>query len=90
MKKFLSRKFLITLLTDVLGVTAILSNIGGRIGLISSICAIVLTTVIYIINEASIDKANINLTMLTEEIIKDIETLKPLIEDFKELEKKNK
>lgn len=90
MKKFLSRKFLVTLLTDILGVAVILSDIGGKVGLIASICAIVLTTIVYIINEASIDKASVNLTTITEEIIKDIEVLRPLINDFKELEKKNK
>lgn len=90
MKKFLSRKFLVTLLTDILSVSIIISDLGGKIGLIASMIAVILTTVVYVINETSIDKKNVNLTMLTEEIIKDIEVLKPLIEDFKELENKNK
>ena len=88
MKKFLSRKFLVTLLTDILSVSIIISDLGGKVGLIASMIAVILTTVVYVINETSIDKKNVNLTMLTEEIIKDIEVLKPLIEDFKELENK--
>ena len=89
-KKFASRKFIVTLLADLLGVCIILSNVGGKVGLIAAITSIVLTSVVYIVNEASIDKEGVKLTTITEEIIKDIEALKPLINDFKELEKKNK
>lgn len=89
-KKFASRKFIVTLLADLLGVCIILSNVGGKVGLIAVMTSIVLTSVVYIVNEASIDKEGVKLTTVTEEIIKDIEALKPLINDFKELEKKNK
>ena len=89
-KKFASRKFIVTLLADLLGVCIILSNVGGKVGLIAAMTSIVLTSIVYIVNEASIDKEGVKLTTVTEEIIKDIEALKPLINDFKELEKKNK
>ena len=54
-KKYGSRKFLLTLFTNVLGIATILSGYGGKIGLISSITAIVVTTAIYITNERKID-----------------------------------
>lgn len=89
-KKFASRKFIVTLLADILSVCVILSNIGGKVGLIAAMTSIVLTSVVYVINEASIDKEGVKLTTITEEVMKDIEALRPLIDDFKELEKKNK
>ena len=54
-KKYGSRKFLLTLFTNVLGIATILSGYGGKIGLIASITAIVVTTAIYITNERKID-----------------------------------
>lgn len=88
-KKFTSRKFIATLLADLLGVCVILSNTGGKVGLIAGMTSIVITSIVYIINEASVDKAGIKLTTITEEVMKDIEALKPLINDFKELTNKD-
>ena len=51
-RKFLSRKFIVTLLTDILGVALLLSDLGGKLGAIMGIVAIVLTSIIYIISEA--------------------------------------
>ena len=53
-RKFLSRKFIVTLLTDILGVALLLSDLGGKLGAIMGIVAIVLTSIIYIISEATI------------------------------------
>ena len=88
-KKFLSRKFIVTLLTDILSVCVIISETGGKAGVIASILSVVLTSVVYVANETSIDKKNLTISMVTEEVIKDIEVLRPLIEDMKELENKN-
>ena len=84
-QKFLSRKFIITLLTDILGVALLLSDFGGTLGAIMSIVAIVLTSIIYIISEASIDRKGITLTNITEEVLKDIEEIKPIIKEIKKL-----
>ena len=75
-KKFLSRKFIVTLLTDILGVALLLSDLGGKLGAIMGIVAIVLTSIIYIISEASVDRKGITLTNITEEVLKDIEEIK--------------
>ena len=45
-RKFLSRKFIVTLLTDILGVALLLSDLGGKLGAIMGIVAIVLTSII--------------------------------------------
>ena len=50
-----------------------------------SIVAIVLTSIIYIISEASIDRKGITLTNITEEVLKDIEEIKPIIKEIKKL-----
>ena len=84
-QKFLSRKFIVTLLTDILGVSLLLSDFGGKLGAIMSIIAIVLTSIIYIISEASIDRKGITLTNITEEVLKDIEEIKPIIKEIKKL-----
>ena len=85
--KFLSRKFIVTLLADILGVFVILTELGGKVGLIAAMISIILTTIVYIINESAIDKEGVKLTLIAEEIIKDIEELKPLIEEMKKINK---
>lgn len=84
-QKFLSRKFIVTLLTDILGVALLLSDLGGKLGAIMGIVAIVLTSIIYIISEAAIDSKGVTLTNITEEILKDIEEIKPIIKEIKKL-----
>lgn len=84
-RKFLSRKFIVTLLTDILGVVILLSDLGGKLGAIMSIVAIVLTSIIYIISEASVDRKGVTLTNITEEVLKDIEEIKPIIKEIKKL-----
>ena len=82
-RKFLSRKFIVTLLTDILGVVLLLSDLGGKLGAIMGIVAIVLTSIIYIISEAAIDSKGVTLTNITEEVLKDIKEIKPIIETIK-------
>ena len=82
-RKFLSRKFIVTLLTDILGVAILLSDLGGKLGAIMGIVAIVLTSIIYIISEASVDRKGVTLTNITEEVLKDIKEIKPIIETIK-------
>ena len=82
-KKFLSRKFIVTILTDILGVVILLSDLGGKLGAIMGIVAIVLTSIIYIISEATIDSKGVTLTNITEEVLKDIKEIKPIIETIK-------
>lgn len=84
-QKFLSRKFIVTILTDILGVVLLLSDLGGKLGAIMGIVAIVLTSIIYIISEASVDRKGITLTNITEEVLKDIEEIKPIIKEIKKL-----
>lgn len=82
-QKFLSRKFIVTLLTDILGVALLLSDLGGKLGGIMGIVAIVLTSIIYIISEAAIDRKGVTLTNITKEVLKDIEEIKPIIKEIK-------
>ena len=49
------------------------------------IVAIVLTSIIYIISEATIDSKGVTLTNITEEVLKDIKEIKPIIETIKKL-----
>ena len=49
------------------------------------IVAIVLTSIIYIISEAAIDSKGVTLTNITEEVLKDIEEIKPIIKEIKKL-----
>ena len=77
-KKYGSRKFLLTLFTNILGIATILSGYGGKIGLVASIVAIVITTAIYIVNERKIDVEAV--TKIIKLSIDDYEKIKKLIE----------
>ena len=87
-KKYGSRKFLLTLFTNVLGIATILSGYGGKIGLIASITAIVVTTAIYIINERKIDVEAV--TKIVKLSIDDYEKIKKLIDEYNEKENQEK
>ena len=82
-RKFFFFFFIVTLLTDILGVALLLSDLGGKLGAIMGIVAIVLTSIIYIISEATIDSKGVTLTNITEEVLKDIKEIKPIIETIK-------
>ena len=87
-KKYGSRKFLLTLFTNVLGIATILSGYGGKIGLIASITAIVITTAIYITNERKIDVEAV--TKIIKLSIDDYEKIKKLIDEYNEKENQEK
>ena len=87
-KKYGSRKFLLTLFTNVLGIATILSGYGGKIGLIASITAIVVTTAIYITNERKIDVEAV--TKIVKLSIDDYEKIKKLIDEYNEKENQEK
>ena len=87
-KKYGSRKFLLTLFTNVLGIATILSGYGGKIGLIASITAIVVTTAIYITNERKIDVEAV--AKIIKLSIDDYEKIKKLIDEYNEKENQEK
>lgn len=87
-KKYGSRKFLLTLFTNILGIATILSGYGGKIGLIASITAIVVTTAIYITNERKIDVEAV--TKIVKLSIDDYEKIKKLIDEYNEKENQEK
>jgi predicted PurR-regulated permease PerM len=77
-KKFLSRKFILTLISSAFSVAFALSGLGGSVGTICSIVAAFSAPIIYVITEGKIDSAA--LSMLSEsaqkasEIVKNKET----------------
>lgn len=77
-KKFLSRKFILTLLSSVFSTAFALSGIGGEVGTVCSVIAAFCTPIIYVVTEGKIDSAA--LSMLSEsaqkasEIVKNKET----------------
>ena len=88
MKKYGSRKFLLTLFANILSIATILSGYGGKIGLIASITAIVVTTAIYITNERKIDVEAV--TKIIKLSIDDYEKIKKLIDEYNEKENQEK
>ena len=56
MKKFLSRKFIIALLTGISGIALAFTELGGKVGIISGIIVTIISTVSYIIVEGKLDK----------------------------------
>lgn len=73
-KKFLSRKFILTLLSSAFSVVFALSGIGGDIGTICSVVAAFCAPVIYVVTEGKIDSAA--LSMLSESAQKASEIVK--------------
>lgn len=70
LEKFTSRKFIIAVLTMLLGVVTALTEIGGEIGTICGILAAILAPVVYIIVEGNIDAKAVELiTEATESIV---------------------
>lgn len=85
-KKYGSRKFILATFTNILGVATILSGYGGKIGLIASIVAIIVTTAIYIMNETKIDVEAVG--KIVQLSINDYVTIKKLIEDYEKQQQK--
>ena len=61
-KKFTSRKFILTILSVICGVAISLSQMGGKIALICSIISAVVPALTYIITEGIIDAKAVNLS----------------------------
>ena len=61
LEKFKSRKFIIAVLTIVLGVATALAEIGGKIGAICGILAAFVSAAVYIIVEGNIDAKAVQL-----------------------------
>jgi len=64
MKKFLSRKFILTLISSAFSIVFALSGVGGDVGSVCSIIALFSAPVIYVITEGKIDAKA--LSMLSE------------------------
>lgn len=73
-KKFLSRKFILTLLSSVFSIAFALSGIGGDVGEVCSVIAAFSAPVIYVITEGKIDREA--LLMLSESVLKASEAVK--------------
>ena len=61
-KKFLSRKFLLTLLSSLFAACVALSGVSGEIGSICSLIAAFATPVCYVVTEGKIDAASLRMT----------------------------
>lgn len=82
LKKYGSRKFLIAMLTNILFISVMFSNYGGKIGLIGSILAIIINSAIYIVNERKIDvEAVQKMIQLT---VDDFKQIKELIDKYED------
>ena len=84
MGKFKSRKFLLTLLSVVLGVCTLFGVDEGIISLISGVGMIVIPTIIYILTEGKIDAASVGMIIDTADQIFDFVTEKKKEENEKE------
>ena len=80
LKKYGSRKFIIAMLTNILFVAVLLSEYGGKVGLIGSIVAIIVNSAFYIVNERKIDvEAVQKMIQLT---VDDYKQIKELIDKY--------
>lgn len=70
LEKLKSRKFIIAVLTMILGIATALSDIGGTVGTVCGIVAAVVAAIAYIVVEGNIDaKAVQAITDATESVI---------------------
>ena len=73
-EKLKSRKFILSVVTMLLGIVTALTEIGGTFGTACGIIAAVLSPMVYIIVEGNIDAKAVNL--ITEATTKIVETVK--------------
>lgn len=73
LKKIGSRKFLMALLSVVVGVLSLFGVAEGTIEMVSSIGMVVIPSIIYIVTEGKIDAANIK--KITETIDKVVDVI---------------
>lgn len=70
LEKFTSRKFILTVVTMILGVVTALAELGGEIGTACGIIAAIASPLVYIIVEGNIDAKAVGLvTEATKEIV---------------------
>lgn len=68
--KFLSRKFILAVLSAIGGVAVSLTQLGGKVAVVCAVISAVIPAVTYIITEGVIDAKAVNLTaQATEQII---------------------
>ena len=80
LKKYGSRKFIIAMLTNILFVAVLLSEYGGKVGLIESIIAIIINSAIYIVNERKIDVGAVQ--KMIQFTVDDYKQIKELIDKY--------
>ena len=73
-EKLMSRKFWVTVFSNIISIIAIFSDIGGNVGTILGIVGTVLSSVTYMLMEGIIDK---------ERLKTDHEDIKVMIESIK-------
>ncbi len=73
-QKLTSRKFLISIFTNIVSLIIAFSNLGGTIGTVLGIIGVIGASVIYIITEGKIDSVSASANY--EELSKLIENLK--------------
>ena len=81
MDKFKSRKFIISVITMLLGIVTALTEIGGTVGTVCGIIAAILAPIIYVIVEGVVDAKAVSLT------VNAIEVTKTGVEELKDGEK---
>ena len=79
-KKFLSRKFMLALISSIFSMAFALCGVGGNIGTICSVVAAFCTPVIYVVTEGRIDSKA--LLVLSESAKKASEILEKEETDF--------
>lgn len=61
-QKLTSRKFWITLLTNVISLTVIFKEVGGTVGAVAAIIGVIASSIFYMISEGMIDVTRIKAT----------------------------
>lgn len=62
LEKFKSRKFILAVVTMILGVVAALTELGGTVGAVCGIIAAIASPILYIIVEGNVDAKAVQLT----------------------------
>ena len=77
LEKFKSRKLWITLLSTIVSIAGALMALGGTAGTVCFIIGAVITPIIYVLTEGSIDKKAVTLTVeAIEAILEELENNK--------------
>jgi hypothetical protein len=77
MKKYLSRKFILTILGALSGIATALTGVGGSVGVIAGLAVTIIATATYVIIEGKIDAASVATTVTaTKQMLALIEEIK--------------